>query len=515
MSRQLFKSTVIVSSMTMISRILGFVRDMLLARIFGVDASTDAFYIAFKIPNFLRRLFTEGAFAQAFVPVLSDYKEHGSTVALKLFIDKTGGTLAILLMLMSIAGMIFAPVLITIFAPGFNWSGGQYELAVELLRIILPYLFFIASVAFAGGILNTHGKFAIPAITPVLLNICMIAAAIWLAPLMPQPILALAWGVFAAGGVQLLVQFPALMRLGLLPRLRFGFNDPGVKKFMALMLPAIFGASVSQINLLLDSVMATFLKPGSVSWLYYSDRLVEFPLGIIGIALATVILPGLSKSHVSGNAEKFSQALDWGLRWVLLIGLPTSTGLVVLARPILSSIFQYGEFSSRDVIFSSQSLMAYAFGLLGFMLIKILAPGFTARQDMRTPVKFGIYSLIANIVLSVLLMFPLAHGGLALATSLAAFLNAGLLLRRLLKEHIYIPEPGWWRFGAQLLLANNVMAGALIYGVDADWWNHWSASERISYLGIAICLAGLTYFFVLFLLGLRHRHLTGELAESL
>ncbi len=510
MSKQLIKSTAIVGSMTLLSRLLGFVRDMLLARIFGVDASTDAFYIAFKIPNFLRRLFAEGAFAQAFIPVLSDYKQRQSKSALKLLIDETGGTLALYMMLTSIIGMLAAPWLISVFAPGFHWESGQHELATEILKITLPYLFFIFSVAFAGSILNLHGKFATPAITPIILNICMIAAAIWLAPLLPQPVVALAWGVLAAGILQLAVQFPALMSLRLLPRLRNGFKNNDVKRIIAMMLPAIFGASVSQINLLLDSVMASFLKSGSVSWLYYSDRLVEFPLGIIGIAIATVILPNLAKSHSQNDAERFSKTLDWGLRWVMLIGLPTSTGLMVLSRPILSCIFEYGEFTAQDVLFSSQSLMAYSVGLSGFMLIKILTPGFTARHDMRTPVKFGIYALIIHIILSIILMFPLAHAGLALATSISALFNGALLLQHLLKSNIYRPEPGWRRFSLKLLSANGTMATALYLNLHTEQWHIWSGSEKALMLSLMISLGGALYFLILFLIGIRPRYFLGE-----
>lgn len=510
MSKQLIKSTAIVGSMTLFSRILGFVRDMLLARIFGVDASTDAFYIAFKIPNFLRRLFAEGAFAQAFIPVLSDYKQHQSKSALKLLINETGGTLAIYMMLTSILGMLGAPLLISVFAPGFHWESGQHELATEILKITLPYLFFIFSVAFAGSILNLHGKFAIPAITPIILNICMIAAAIWLAPLFPQPVVALAWGVLVAGMLQLALQFPSLVRLDLLPRLRNGFRNKEVRRIIAMMLPAIFGASVSQISLLLDSVMASFLKPGSVSWLYYSDRLVEFPLGIIGIALATVILPNLAKSHSQDDPERFSKTLDWGLRWVMLIGLPTTTGLIVLSRPILSCIFEYGEFTAQDVIFSSQSLMAYSVGLGGFMLIKILTPAFTARHDMRTPVKFGLYALIINIVLSIMLMFPLGHAGLALATSISALFNGVLLLQHLLKAGIYRPEPGWKVFGLKLLSANGAMASGLYLNLHHDQWHTWSGSEKTLILSLMISLGAALYFLVLFLLGMRPRYFLGE-----
>ena len=294
--------------MTMLSRVMGFIRDMLLARLFGADAATDVFFVAFKIPNFLRRLFAEGAFSQAFVPVLAEYKEQHGKEALKQFVDRTGGSLALVLIVLTIMGVVAAPIIILVFAPGFLWdNNSQYELAIELLRLTFPYLFFISSVAFAGGILNTFGKFVIPAFTPVFLNLCLIAAAIWLAPLMNEPVLALAWGVFIAGVVQLLFQFPALMQLGLLPRLRFGFKDSGVKKIMSLMVPALFGASVTQINLLFDTLIASFLAVGSISWLYYSDRLVEFPLGVFGIALATVILPRLSKNYAANDENSFSE----------------------------------------------------------------------------------------------------------------------------------------------------------------------------------------------------------------
>lgn len=496
--------------MTMISRILGFVRDMLFARIFGVDSGTDAFFVAFKIPNFLRRLFAEGAFAQAFVPVLSDYKEQGGKEALKQFLDRTGGTLALVLMLVTIVGVVASPVLITLFAPGFLWEGDQYELAVQMLRITFPYLFFISSVAFAGGILNSHGKFAVPAFTPVFLNLCMIAAAIWLSPLMPEPVVALAWGVFAAGLVQLLFQFPALMRLGLVPRLRFGFRDPGVKRIMKLMLPAIFGVSITQINLLLDTLIASFLATGSVSWLYYSDRLVEFPLGVFGIALATVILPSLSRNHAADQPEEFSRSLDWGLRLVLLIGMPASLGLLLLAEPMLSTLFQYDEFGSDDVQMAGRSLMAYAIGLLGFILVKVLVPGFTSRKDTKTPVRFGIYAMIVNMGLNVALVFPLAHAGLALATSLGAFFNASLLLRRLLKDKVYRPAKNWRVFMLRIILANEVMGVVLYRFIEAEQWFGWLPQQRIMSLAMWIGLGAVIYGLTLLLSGFRFRHLSAR-----
>ena len=508
MSRHLFKSTVIVSSMTLISRILGFVRDMLIARIFGVDVATDAFFVAFKIPNFLRRLFAEGAFAHAFIPVLADYKEQGSKADLKVFVDKTAGTLAGILMLLTLIGVVVAPVLILLLAPGFAWQGSQYELAVLLLKITFPYLFFISLVAFAGAILNAHDKFAIPALTPVFLNISMIVAAIWFAPLMEQPIVALAWGVFAAGIIQVCFQIPSLIRLGLLPRFKWGYNDPGVKKTISLMLPAIFSVSVTQINLLLDTLVASFLTVGSVSWLYYSDRLVEFPLGMLGLALGTVILPKLAKDYAMEDKKVFSYSLDWGLRLALLIGMPATIGLILLAEPMLSTLFQYKEFSWNDVHYAGLSLRAYAVGLLGYLLIKVLVPGFTARKDMKTPVRYGVYAMLVSLGLDVVLVFPLAHAGLALATSLGAFFNAALLLYQLLKKNIYRPVKGWWVFSLRILLASATMSMVLYYFVDANWWNQWHSGDRIINLFKWILIGLLTYIVTLVLTGLKLRDLS-------
>lgn len=496
--------------MTFISRILGFTRDMLFARIFGVDANTDAFFVAFKIPNFLRRLFAEGAFSQAFVPVLADYKAEGSQVALQQFINRTAGSLAVILMLVTIIGMVAAPGLILLFAPGFLWEGGQYDLAVQMLRITFPYLFFISLVAFAGGILNSHGKFAVPAFTPVFLNLCMIAAAIWLSPLMPEPITALAWGVFFAGAVQLMFQIPALYRLGLLPRLQWGFHDSGVKHIMQLMLPAIFGVSITQINLLLDTLLASFLISGSVSWLYYSDRLVEFPLGVFGIALATVILPTLSKSYAAQDTKAFSNNLDWGLRIVLLIGLPASIGLGLLAEPMLSTLFQYNEFQVTDVQMAGNSLTAYAVGLLGFILVKILVPAFSARKDTKTPVRIGIYAMISNMGFNLALVFPFAHVGLALATSLAAFLNASLLLHTLLKSKVYMPATGWRPYLFRLGIANLGMGLGLYYFVDIPSWYTWGVLDRILNLSIAIGLGVLIYAIALLITGFKLQHLSPQ-----
>ena len=508
MSRHLFKSTVIVSSMTLISRILGFVRDMLIARIFGVDVATDAFFVAFKIPNFLRRLFAEGAFTHAFVPVLADYNKQGSKADLKLFVDKTAGTLAAILLLITLVGIVVAPLLILLLAPGFAWQGTQYDLAVLLLKITFPYLFFISLVAFAGAILNAEGKFAIPALTPVFLNISMIFAAIWLAPLMDQPIIALAWGVFAAGIIQVCFQVPSLMRLGLLPRFRWGYSDPGVKKTISLMVPAIFSVSVTQINLLLDTLIASFLTVGSVSWLYYSDRLVEFPLGLLGLALGTVILPRLAKDFAIEDMKGFSYWLDWGLRLAFLIGMPATIGLILLAEPMLSTLFQYKEFGWEDVHYAGLSLRAYSVGLLGYLLIKVLVPGFTARQDMKTPVRYGFYAMLVSLGLDVVLVFPLAHAGLALATSLGAFFNASLLLYQLLKKNIYQPVKGWCAFFIRVFLASASMSMALYYFVDANDWNQWHSGDRVINLLKWILIGLLIYSVTLVITGLKIRHLS-------
>ena len=508
MGKRLFNATVLVGSMTLVSRLLGFVRDMLIARLFGVDLVTDAFFVAFKIPNLLRRLFTEGAFAHALVPTMAEYTKKGDNHALKQFIGKAAGTLAVWALLITFIGVVLAPLLILILAPGFAWQGSQYDLAVTLLQVTLPYGFFIVLVAFAGAILNAQGNFAIPAITPIFLNICMIATAIWLAPIMDVPITALAWGVFAAGIVQLLFQVPSLIRLGLLPKFTVRFKDSEVIRLNKLLIPSIFSASVTQINLLLDTLIASFLVNGSVSWLYYSDRLVEFPLGILGMGLATVILPNLANNHAANDTVAFSATLDWGLRLVLLVGMPATIGLFALAEPMLSTLFQYNEFTMSDVHMAGQSLKAYAVGLLGYLLIKILVPGFSARQDLKTPVRYGMYAMITSLALNILAI-PLAHAGLALATSLGACINAALLLKKLLQEKIYQPRNGWLLFMVRVTLASGLMSAWLTYFVDNSWWEHWGAVERAVNLVKWISIGCLVYVLTLVFSGLRPRHLTG------
>ncbi|HRD48549.1 MAG: murein biosynthesis integral membrane protein MurJ [Candidatus Competibacter sp.] len=508
MSKALLKSTGIVSGMTLISRVLGFVRDMIYAQLFGAGAGTDAFFVAFRIPNFMRRLFAEGAFSQAFVPVFSQYQTQRPHEELHELVDQVTGTLGVILFGITAFGVLAAPALVWVFAPGFTDEPDKYALTIAMLRVTFPYLLFISLTALAGGVLNSCGKFAIPALTPVLLNICMIIAAVWVAPHFEQPAMALAWGVFAAGVTQLLFQIPYLKQLRLLPRPRWAWRAPGVQQVLKLMLPALFGSSVAQVNLLIDTLLASFLVTGSVSWLYYSDRLVEFPLGLFGVALGTVILPNLSRHHAAASPERFSQTLDWGLRWTLLIGLPATVALTILAGPILSALFQYGKFGPEDVRMAARSLMALSLGLLAFMLVKVLAPGFYARQDTRTPVRYGLIAMGANTAMTLILIWPLAHAGLALSTSLASFLNAGMLLRGLHRNGVYRPARGWPRFLWQVGAANLAMGLLLWFGAgDLAGWIQASAKVRLWRLCGLVTAGGAAYLLAVLAVGLRPRHL--------
>lgn len=489
--------------MTLISRVLGFIRDMMIARIFGVDIATDAFFVAFKLPNFLRRLFAEGAFAHAFVPILTDYRQRHDDLGLKTFIDKAAGGLALLFMLAALLGIAAAPLLVWLLAPGFAGQGAQHDLATAMLRIMCPYLVFIALVAFAGSVLNVYRRFAIPAITPAILNITMIVAATQLAPLLAEPIIALAWGVLLAGVLQLLLQVPALLRLRLMPRLRVDVHDASVKRARKLLLPTLFSASITQINLLLDTMIASFLAVGSVSWLYYSERLVEFPIGILGFALATVSLPNLAKHHAADDAAAFSAALTWGLRLGLLTGLPAMVGLVALAEPILSTLFQDQAFTADDVRQAGRSLKAYALGLPAYILLKVLTPGFTARQDVATPLRYGIYAMLVSVALNVL-AWPFAHAGLALATSLGALFNIALLLRKLACDGV-LQADGWPLFVVRVMLACIAMYASLYVAVDIDAWPDWDSGTRIINLLKGILLAAAVYGAALALTGFRLR----------
>jgi len=513
---KLLKSTLTVGLATIVSRLLGFLRDMVFARYFGASGATDAFFLAFKIPNFMRRLFAEGSFSLAFVPVLSEARASGDAGLLKDLIDHVAGTLLAILLVITAIGILAAPVVLAIFAPGWWLEGrSEFALSAEMLRITFPYLMLISLTALCGGILNTFDRFLVPALTPVLLNISLIVAAVMFSGRMEIPVKALAWGVLVAGIVQLLVQIPALLRLGLLPRPRWGWQHSGVRKVLRLMIPTLIGSSVAQINLLIDSVLATFLVSGSVTWLYYSDRLMEFPLGVFGVALSTVILPNLSRKFAEQSPQAFSATLDWALRLALVITIPSAIGLAALATPLLVTMFQYQAFQLSDVEMTSLSLSAYAVGLPAFIAVKVLAPGYYARQDTRTPVRIAIISMVSNMVMNFLFVgvliavaFKGPHMGLALASSLAAYINAGLLYRGLRRQAVYHPEAGWLRVVFAVLVASSSMLAALWwYSADIQIWAAESAMQRGTRLAWLVLGGMAVYFVTLFMAGFRKHHL--------
>jgi putative peptidoglycan lipid II flippase len=508
MSKSLFKSTSSVAAMTLISRVFGFVRDMVTAHLFGASLFSDAFFVAFRIPNFMRRLFAEGSFSQAFVPVLSEFQKNKTPEEIKSFINSMAGTLGAVLLMVTCFGILGAPVIIKVFTPGFKIGSERFDLAVMMLRITFPYLFLISMTAFSGAILNTYSRFWVPAFTPVFLNICMIATALLLAPHLRIPIVALAWGVFLAGFVQLLFQIPFLKKMGLLPKPKIDFKNAGVTKVLKLMVPALFGVSVSQVNLLLDTLFASFLMVGSVSWLYFSDRLMEFPLGIFGVAISTVILPHLSRHHATDAHEDFSLTLDWALRCVLLVGLPAAVVFAVMSGPLMSTLLQYGHFDAHAVMMARQSLSAFAIGIAPFMIIKILASGFYAKQDMRTPVRIGILAMVSNMIFNVILIWPLKHAGIALATSLAAVLNMGLLYYFLRQRGIYHPRAGWKFFSFRLFFANTLLGVWLWFGTgDIQEWVTHRGSWRMLHLSVLLVSAVMVYFLGLWIAGVRPRHI--------
>ena len=519
----LLRSSGVVSFFTMMSRVMGLARDVIFARVIGADAFADVFFVAFKIPNFFRRLFAEGAFAQAFAPILGEYREKGSQAAVKALVDRVAGTLGITLLGLTLLIVVASPVMAAIFAPKWFFDEPQkFTATADMLRITFPYLLFISMTGLAGGILNSYDRFAVPAVTPLLLNITLIAAALIAAPLFDEPAFALAWGVLAAGVVQFIFQLPFLQRIHMLPAPVIDWQHPGVRKILKLMGPAIFGVSVSQINLLLDTMLATFLPTGSVSWLYYSDRLAELPLGVFAVAIATVILPNLSRHHASASTEAYSETLDWALKMILVIAVPAAAALTLLAEPILVTLFYYGDvMTMRDMTMATLSLRAYAVGLIAFMLIKVLAPGFFARQDMRTPVRIGVIAMVTNMVLNLLFVVPLhfywqiGHVGLAAATSVSAFLNALLLFIFLRKEGIYKPSSQWKKFMLSLISSVTLMLLVLIYlghwlgALDHTLWQQmawWQRSGNI----VALCAAGfLVYAGALLVTGFRVGDLRG------
>jgi len=495
----LLRSTSLVSIMTFLSRMAGFARDMVIAQIFGAQAGMDAFFVAFRIPNFMRRLFAEGAFSQAFVPVLAEYQEKQSVHDVRLFIGRVAGQLSTVLTIVTALGMVATPLIIFIFAPGFGEHSSRSMLATEMLRITFPYLMLISLTAMAGAVLNTYGYFGVPAITPILLNASMILAALYLSPYCHHPVVGLAWGVLIAGIAQFLFQLPFLYQRKLLVRPCKPNGDPGVKRVMKLMVPALFGVSIAQLNLMVDSIFASFLQVGSVSWLYYTDRLTDFPLGVFGVAIATVILPSLSRRHAEQGGEHYSRTLDWGLKSLLLIGIPAGVGLAIFSMPIIASCFGYGKFSIVDVFQTQKSLIALATGVPAFMMVKVLASGFYARQDIKTPVKIGAWAMLVNSLLCAMLIWPLAHAGLALSSALAGYVNCGMLLVLLLRREIYKPGKGWVKFIIQLLFANCLIAFYLYWvtGSINDWLSLpplWRLVRLLTHTGIAVIiyLAGLS-----------------------
>lgn len=493
--------------MTLISRVLGFIRDILFAAFFGAGPAMDIFLLALKIPNFGRRVFAEGALSQAFVPVFTETRSKGGQEQARALLDVVAGTLGGVLALITLAGCLAAPLLVWVFAPGIAIDPQRHQLAAELLRWTFPYLMLISMTALAGAALNTCGRFAVPAGTPIILNVCLISAAF----IDPDSVRVLAIGVFAAGVLQLLFQLPWLAQAGLWPRPRWGGGDPQVRRIVRLMGPIVFGSSVAQISLLLDTVIASLLFAGSLSWLYFADRLMEFPLGIFSIAVATVILPGLSAEHVSRSAERFSATIDWALRILLLLALPATAGLLLLAGPLVSTLFQHGQFSLRDLDMTRWALMAYAFAFLGISLVKVLVPAFYSRQQTMVPVRYAVIALGTGMSLSLVLVglclwldLPAPHVALALATSSSSLLNAALLLRRLRRDGVYRPSAQWPAYLLRLLVAVTLMGAVVVWlAGPLSSWSEAALAERVLRLGGVIAAAGLTYFASLALMGVR------------
>lgn len=507
MSKAILKSTAIVSIMTFVSRISGLVRDVVMANVLGSSGLADAFFVAFRIPNFLRRIFGEGAFAQAFVPVFSELTA-ANTVEAKRFVNSTAGLLALITFFLAVAGILFAPDLVRLYAKGYIEGSAQFNETVSMLRVMFPYLFCISLVAMSAGILNTLNRFAVPAVTPVILNICMILSMCFLVPYMENAARALAVGVLIAGAVQLAFQVPSLLKEGYLPSFRFDPDNEPTRRVFKLMLPAIFSVSVAQINMLVNTWLASFLVTGSISWLYYSDRLMEFPVGVFGIALATVVLPSLSKVHDKGTPQQFSKMMDWALRWVTLIAVPATLALYLLAVPLLSTIFQHNAFTSKDVEMAGLALKAFSVGVCGFIFVKVLAPGFFAQQDTKTPMRIAVVAVAVNIVLSFSLVGSIQHTGLALAISLAAWVNAILLYTTLIFRGIYIPESGWVWYLLRVGIAVTAMSLVLVYLNEVDHvWFDWSLFERLTRLVVLVVAGAFTYFVSLYVMGLRPQQL--------
>ena len=508
----LLKAAASVSAMTLLSRISGFVRDVLIAVTFGAGALTDAFFVAFRIPNLLRRLVAEGAFAQAFVPVLGEYRARQGEGATRALADRVLGMLGFWLVVITVIGVVAAPLLVYLIGSGLARDPGTFDLTVVMLRICFPYILFISLVAFAAGILNTYGSYKAPAFAPVLLNVALIAAIVLLAPRMQQPIVALAWGVFAGGLAQLFFLAPFLRRFGMLPRPRWDPKDEGVIRILKLMLPAALGVSVAQVSLIINTNIATNLQQGSVSWLYYADRLMEFPSAILGVALGTVLLPALVRHHQKDDPAAYAHLLDWGLRVTLLLAAPAAVALALLAVPIVTTLFWHGEeFTRHDALMTRHALVAYAAGLVGIVLVKVLAPGFYARQNIRTPVKVALWTLAVTQLLNLALVPRLGHAGLALSIALGACFNAGWLWFLMWRGGHWRPAPGWTALLFKLAVALYLMGGAIWYtmGREASWFEI-AAAARAAKLTLVILAGSTAYFAALGLMGFRLRDFTRQ-----
>ena len=519
----LFKSASTVSALTLVSRITGLVRELLIASTFGASAMTDAFNVAFRIPNLFRRLFAEGAFSQAFVPVLAASKTQNGEEATRLLIDRVATLLSWALLITCIVGVAAAPFLVYAMASGLKQDPRGFEAAVFMTRWMFPYIGFMSLVALSSGVLNTWRRFAVPAATPVLLNLAMITAAWFGAPWFKtqgiEPIYALAAGVMVGGMLQLAVQVPALLRLGMLPKIslkwsavRQAWADPATKNITTLMLPALLGVSVAQISLLINTQIASHLTPGSVSWLTYADRLMEFPTAMLGVAIGVVLMPQLASAKAANDAEKYSNMLDWGLRLVVLLAVPCAVALLTFAQPLVATLYHYGAFTDRDVAQTTTALMGYGAGLVGLVAIKVLAPGFYASQDIKTPVRIAIVVLIITQLLNLAFVPYFQHAGLALAIGIGALINALWLLLGLIKRGSYTPAPGWGRFVLQVLAASALLAVFLMWSAGAVNWVGLKAAylQRIGLLAAVLFASAAIYFVALWASGLKIRKLIGR-----
>lgn len=500
----LLKALATVSSMTLVSRVLGLVRDVVIARAFGAGLPTDAFFVAFRLPNLLRRLFAEGAFSQAFVPVLAEYRNARGDEETRALVNHVATLLALALIVVSVVGVIAAPLIIYVSAPGFSADAQKFDLTVALLRITFPYILFISLTSLAAGILNTWSRFSVPALTPTLLNLSFIVFAVWLAPYFDPPVMALAWAVFCGGVLQLAFQLPFLLKIRMLPRLAWAPRGEGVRRILRLMGPAVLGVSVAQISLLINTIFASFLVTGSVTWLYYADRLMELPIGLLGVAIGTILLPNLSRRFVDGARDEYIRLLDWGLRLMVVLAAPCAVALAILAIPILATLFRHGEFSAHDVLMTRQALIAYSAGLVALVLVKILAPAFYARQNVKTPVKIAVITLLATQLMNLAFVWHLRHAGLALAIALAAWVNAGLLYWKLRQHGIFTPLAGWPLFLLKVAIALVAMAGVLLWAAaGSDFWLQAGFRERLERLALVILSGVAVYFGTLWLAGFR------------